>query len=67
MNNRLSDLETKVAFQDDLLDTLNQTVVDQQQQIDLLQRQMKLLYEQIRSLSPSPLDEATEQERPPHY
>lgn len=67
MESRLTNLETKVAFQDDLLEGLNRTVAEQQQQLDLLQRQLQLLYEQLRSLSPSNMGTATEDERPPHY
>lgn len=67
MESRLTNLETKVAFQDDLLEALNRTVAEQQQQLDLLQRQLQLLYEQLRSLSPSNVAGAVEDERPPHY
>lgn len=61
------DLETKVAFQDDLLESLNRTVASQQLQIDLLQKQVQLLYDQLRSLSPSNMAESAGDERPPHY
>jgi SlyX protein len=37
---RLTDLEIKARFQEDLLDELNQTVVRQQQQIDQLIREI---------------------------
>lgn len=37
---RLTDLEIKASFQEDLLDELNQTVVRQQQQIDQLIREI---------------------------
>jgi SlyX protein len=67
MESRLNDLETRVAFQDDLLETLNTIVAQQQQQLDLMQREIRLLYEQIKSLSPSDIAGSTEQERPPHY
>lgn len=67
MEARLIELETKLAFQDDLLEALNRTVADQQQQLDRQQQQIRLLYEQLRSLNPSPLGSATSEERPPHY
>ncbi len=67
MESRLNDLETRVAFQDDLLETLNTIVAGQQQQLDLMQREIRLLYEQIKSLSPSDIGGDAEQERPPHY
>ena len=37
---RLTDLEIKASFSEDLLDQLNQIVVRQQQQIDLLMREI---------------------------
>jgi SlyX protein len=67
MDARLDELETKVAFQDDLVEELNRIVAAQQLQIDLLQKQVQLLYDHVRSLSPSNLATATEEERPPHY
>ena len=52
MDARITDLEVKLAFQDDLLEALNQTVAQQQQQIGLLQAQMRLLYQQMKTLQP---------------
>lgn len=67
METRLNELETKVAFQDDLVEELNRVVAAQQQQIDLLRQQVQLLYDHVRSLSPSDIALPTEEERPPHY
>lgn len=69
MDSRLTELETRVAFQDDLLETLNRIVADQQRQMVLMQREIRILHDQIKSLSPSDLASNTEQEqeRPPHY
>lgn len=63
---RLTDLEVKVAFQDDLLDALNLTVTRQQQQLDLLQEQIRVLYQQLRSNQPGN-DAPGGHEIPPHY
>ncbi|MEO4028390.1 SlyX family protein [Chromobacterium vaccinii] len=66
--NRVEALEVRLAFQDELLDALNATVARQQKEIDLLQQQIRLLYQQFRSAQPddspggSPRDEI-----PPHY
>lgn len=67
MESRLTNLESKVAFQDDLLESLNSTVARQQQEIDLLQAQLQLLYDQLRSLAPSNIAPTAVEERPPHY
>ncbi|MDD5334033.1 MAG: SlyX family protein [Rhodoferax sp.] len=37
---RLTDLEIKASFSEDLLDQLNQVIIRQQQQIDLLIREI---------------------------
>lgn len=67
MNNaRLTELESKLAFAEDLLDTLNQTVVRQQAQIDLLQEQLRLLHRQLQDVRPDET-RAPRDEVPPHY
>ncbi len=65
---RLDDLEIKMAFQEELVEALNGVVVRQQQEIELLQQQIRYLYRQVRDLRPA--DEAPpapEEEVPPHY
>ena len=63
---RLTEIETKLAFAEDLLETLNQTVVRQQDQIDSLQQQLRLLNDRMKDARPdethTPRDEI-----PPHY
>lgn len=63
---RLTELETKLAFAEDLLETLNQTVVRQQTQLDSMQQQLRLLHQQLQDALP---DEARSlrDEIPPHY
>ncbi|WP_449412484.1 SlyX family protein [Pandoraea soli] len=46
---RVVELEVKAAFQEDLLETLNDIVTRQEQQLDLLQKQLKALYQQMQS------------------
>ena len=63
---RLNELEAKLMFAEDLIDTLNQTVVRQQAQLDSMQQQLRLLHQQMKDARPdeagSPRDEV-----PPHY
>ena len=63
---RLTELEIKASFAEDLLDQLNQTIFRQEQQIDRLIREVLLLRQeknQGEAGAPrNPLDE-----RPPHY
>lgn len=65
---RLIELEVKAAFQEDLLETLNDIVTRQQQQIDLLQQQFQALYQQVQSSGPSGGGSTDPRhEIPPHY
>lgn len=63
---RLDELETKLAFAEDLIETLNQTVIRQQRQLDSLQEQLRLLHQQMRD-SPSDEPASLREEIPPHY
>ncbi|MBF6990448.1 MULTISPECIES: SlyX family protein [Cupriavidus] len=67
MDERITELEIKLAFQEDLLETLNTTVARQQQQIDLLQEQFRALYQQLRSATSTAAESDPLQEIPPHY
>ncbi|WP_414629452.1 SlyX family protein, partial [Cupriavidus sp. SK-3] len=67
MDSRLTELEIKVAFQDDLLDSLNLAVARQQRQIDLLQEQLQALYQQMRSSGTGGTEGGPQHEIPPHY
>ncbi|MFW2357510.1 SlyX family protein [Hydrogenophaga sp.] len=64
---RLTDLEIKASFADDLLDTLNAQVAKQQEQIDLLLREVSRLRQRDGDdgLSAGPRD--PRDELPPHY
>lgn len=66
LEKRLEELETKLAFAEDLIETLNQTVIRQQKQMDSLQEQLRLLHREMRDSRP---DESTSlrEEIPPHY
>jgi SlyX protein len=65
MRARITELEVKLAFAEDLLDTLNATVFRQQEQIERLERAARELQEQLRSLPSEP--RSLRDEVPPHY
>ncbi|WP_035054624.1 SlyX family protein [Andreprevotia chitinilytica] len=69
MEDRITELEIKLALQDDLLDTLNSIVATQQQQIDRLQLDLRALANHVRNMeSPGePGRSKPEDEVPPHY
>ena len=64
IDQRLTDLEIKSSFAEDLLDTLNQTVIRQQAQIDLLVREVRALREQASETSGR---RGLPDDLPPHY
>jgi SlyX protein len=63
---RLIDLEIKVAYQEDLLQDLNKTIAQQQHQIFLLEKTCQLLHERIKSFRVELTNEAIDPP-PPHY
>ena len=62
---RIEEIETKAAFQEDLLQKLDDALASQQKQILDLKGQIKALNEQVRSLEAGlpPVEDAP----PPHY
>lgn len=66
MEARLTELEIKVGFAEDLLETLNQTVFRQQQQIEQLQREVRMLRQQVQESMPAEFHSLRD-EIPPHY
>ena len=66
VESRLSDLEIKISFTEDMVDELNRTIFRQQQQIDLLMLQIKALREQVRTAEPQEQRNLRD-EIPPHY
>ncbi|MEC7120799.1 MAG: SlyX family protein [Pseudomonadota bacterium] len=67
---RLDELEMRVAFLDELTESLNGVIADQNQQLLVLQTQMKLLYQRVQAVKVeddgvAPFD--VYDDRPPHY
>lgn len=63
---RITELEIKAGFADDLIDELNRTVYRQQQRIDELQQELRALRLQIQNL-PTGETRTPGEEVPPHY
>ncbi|WP_340121472.1 SlyX family protein [Methylobacter svalbardensis] len=66
-DDRIIELEIKTAYQEDLLQALNQIVGQQQQQIDRLEATCGMLNERIKSLSSESGGGESVEEVPPHY
>jgi SlyX protein len=64
---RLLDIETTVAYQDDLLNVLNRTVADQVTRIDQLEKQLRYANEQLQHISELLVAMDIVDEKPPHY
>jgi SlyX protein len=65
VSERLDALEMRIAYQDETIETLNQTITAQWTEIDRLTRQLAELKERVREAEsnvPGPANE-----RPPHY
>ncbi len=63
---RLTDLEVKLSFTEDLVDDLNRTIFRQQQQIDLLINEIRSLRDQLTNMPPEER-RSLRDEIPPHY
>jgi uncharacterized coiled-coil protein SlyX len=68
---QLIELQTQLAFQEDLLRDLNEVLIHHQQQIDALQRELLQHRAKLADLFSSMSDKGAapgpEEERPPHY
>jgi SlyX protein len=65
LSERIDTMETRLAYQDDTIETLNQTITAQWKQIDALTRQLAQLGERLQEAeanAPGPANE-----RPPQY
>lgn len=65
VSERIDTLEMRIAYQDETIETLNQTITAQWTEIDRLTRQLAELKERVREAEsnvPGPANE-----RPPHY
>jgi len=52
MENKIIDLESKLAFQDESINELNEVITDQQKQLDQLREEIRLLNLRIASVFP---------------
>ncbi|MBX3611280.1 MAG: SlyX family protein [Hydrogenophaga sp.] len=64
---RLTNLEIKASFAEDLLDTLNEIVARQQAQINRLTAELSALRNQMPAADGAPAFRSLRDELPPHY
>jgi SlyX protein len=65
LSERIDALEIRLTFQDATIETLNETITAQWQQIDVLTRQLAKLKELVREAESNTTGPANEP--PPHY
>ena len=67
LEERLIELESRLAFQDNLLEQLNHALCEQQQQLSELKDTCKLLFDKIQNMQGDHGIDPTAVEVPPHY
>jgi SlyX protein len=65
LSERIDALESRLAYQDQTIEQLNETITAQWKQIDALTRQLTALSERLQEAEANAPAPATE--RPPHY
>ena len=64
---RLVKIETKITFQEDLIEELNKVVYQQRKKLDQLESVCESLVRHIESLAEAGNESKPANERPPHY
>ena len=67
MENKIVDLQSKLAFQDETINELNEVITDQQNQLDQLREEIRLLGLRIASVAESSSVSEEKEPPPPHY
>jgi SlyX protein len=66
VESRITELEIKISYTEDLVEELNRLVFRQQEQIDLLFREIRALREQAQNAQPQE-QRSLRDDLPPHY
>ncbi|MFD1806562.1 SlyX family protein [Pasteurella oralis] len=67
LEQRIAELEMKTTFQENLLDELNQSLIEQQFALDKMQVQLRYLVNKLKDMQPSNIASQAEETPPPHY
>lgn len=67
MENKIIDLQSKLAFQDEAINDLNEVITDQQHQLDQLREDVRLLNLRIASVAEASNVSDEKEPPPPHY
>ncbi|EGR2126909.1 SlyX protein [Vibrio cholerae] len=64
---RIEDLECKLAFQEQTIETLNDALTQQQLLLSKMQDQMKYVVGKVKNMDTSTLADPAHETPPPHY
>ncbi|CAM4131475.1 SlyX family protein [Shewanella aquimarina] len=67
LEQRIEDLEMKLAFQDDTIESLNQQVIKLNDLLAEQQEKLRLLTSKLSQVEPSNIASQAEETPPPHY
>lgn len=67
MEDRIIELETRLAHQELTIEELNQIVTKQQNELATLTLAIQKLHEQMKQLTPSDITSQNQEMPPPHY
>ncbi|NNG13826.1 MAG: SlyX family protein [Gammaproteobacteria bacterium] len=67
MDERITELETKLAYQEAALQSMSDEMATQQKLIDSLLVDIQQLKKEVRAGQPSPMMKPSEEPPPPHY
>lgn len=64
---RIDNLEMRIAYQDEVVEILNRTVIEQWGKLDQALARIKRLEERLREIQASNIRDPSEETPPPHY
>ena len=67
LQDRIDALEVRAAYQDQVIEDLNQAVVDQWKKIDMLKRQLAELLDRVQEVADNSGKGTAPEPPPPHY
>lgn len=67
LQQHISELESRLAFQEQTLQELNEVIARQDEQMMRMQVQLQYLAKKLKEVSPSQLASEQEETPPPHY